>query len=295
MNHTSKPQKLLTGLAIGESPRWHDGRLWFANWTTPEIIAVDTKGKSEVVVHLGSNSFPVSIDWLPDGRLVVSGREGLFVQETDGSLKPYGDPTSLAGKGWNEIVVDGRGNTYINGATFDPTTAAFGPGHIALVTPDGRFRQVADDIRFPNGMAVTPDNSTLVIAESHGNKLTAFDIAADGGLFHRRVWADAGVDSPDGICFDAEGAIWYADVASSRCVRIQESGKVLQDVQVDRGCFACMLGGPDHKTLFILAAEWHGFNKMVGAPKTGQVLTVNVSSAGAGWPARTNKIKQSEE
>src|SRR5262249_39526796 len=141
-------------------------------------------------------------------------------------------------------------------------------------------------IAFPNGMAITPDNRTLIIAESHGRKLSAFDIAADGSLSNRRVWADLGTGVPDGICIDAENAVWYADVPNKRCVRVREGGEVLDTIEVDRGCFACMLGGPDRKTLFIVAAEWRGMEKIeeVARARTGRILAVEAQAAGAGWP-----------
>ncbi len=230
--------------------------------------------------------FRSRIDWLPDGRLlVVSGREGLLLrQEPDGSLATHADLSAID-HGFNEIVVDGRGNAYVNGGGFDLMAGeAFAPGIIALVTPDGCARQVADGIAFPNGMAVTGDNSTLIIAESYGRRLTAFDIAADGGLSNRRVWADLGDGYPDGICIDAEDAVWYADVPNMRCVRVGEGGDVLQTVNLDRGCFACMLGGPDGTTLFMMAAEWHGAAKMAEAEPTGQVLTIEAPWPHAGWP-----------
>lgn len=229
---------------------------------------------------------PYSIDWLPDGRLlVISGREGLLLrQEADGTLVTHADLRDLSKSPWNEIVVDGRGNIYVNGGGPTPAPGEhFGPGTIVLITPDGAVRQVAENIAFANGMAVAPDNKTLIVAESHANRLTAFDIAADGSLANRRVWAD--LDGyPDGICLDAEGAIWYADVPNKHCVRVLEGGEVLQTVAVDRGCFACMLGGTDRKTLFILAAEWRGFEHMVSDARTGQVLSVDAPAPGVGWP-----------
>ncbi len=276
---------LLTGLAVGESPRWHAGRLWFSNWGAQEIVAVDLDGRSEVAVRVPT-TIPFCIDWLPDGRLlVVSGREGLLLrQEPDGSLATHADLRGLSDRAWNEIVVDGRGNIYVNGAGFGVMAGEeFAPGIIAVVTPDGAVRQVAGDIAFPNGMAVTPDNSTLIIAESYGKRLTAFDIAAGGSLSNRRVWA-AVDDHPDGICLDADNTVWYADVGNKRCVRVREGGQVLQTVALDRGCFACMLGGPDRRTLFMLAAEWHGMEKMNGGSRTGQVLTVQAPAPGVGWP-----------
>ena len=154
---------------------------------------------------------------------------------------------------------------------------------IVLIAPDGAIRQVAEDIAFANGMAVTPDNKALIVAESHASRLTAFDIAADGGLANRRVWAD--LDGfPDGICLDAEGAAWYADVPNKHCVRVREGGEVLQIVTVDRGCFACMLGGTDRQTLFIVAAEWRGFEHMISDARTGQVLSTDAPAPGVGWP-----------
>jgi sugar lactone lactonase YvrE len=279
-------QILLTGLAFGESPRWHEGRLWFSNWGTQEVVAVDLEGRSEVAARVPT-SIPFCIDWLPDGRLlVVSGREGLVLrQEPDGALVTHADLRGPSDHAWNEIVVDGRGNAYVNGAGFGFMAGeAFAPGLIALVTPDGSVRQVAGGIAFPNGMAVTPDNSTLIVAESYGNRLTAFDIAADGSLANRRVWADAGDDHPDGICLDADNAVWYADVGNKHCVRVREGGQVLQTAALDRGCFACMLGGADRRTLFVMAAEWRGPEKMTGGSRTGRVLTVRAPAPGVGYP-----------
>ncbi len=277
---------LMTGLTIGESPRWHEGRLWLANWGAQEVLAVDPGSESEVVAQV-STTLPFSIDWLPDNRLlIVSGPERLLLRrEPDGSLVTHADLTGLSEFAWNEIVVDGRGNAYVNGPGFDLMGGgAPAPGLVALVTPDGSARRVGGGVKFPNGMAVTPDNSTLIVAESYGGRLTAFDIGADGGLSNQRVWAELGGGVPDGICIDAEGAVWYADVPNRRCVRVREGGEVLQTVEVDRGCFACMLGGADGRTLFIAAAEWRGPANMLDEPRTGQVLTVDVTVPGAGWP-----------
>jgi len=284
---STKANLIAERLAFGESPRWHDGRLWVCNWGTGEIVAVDADGNSEIALTVPA-VLPYSIDWLPDGRLlIVSGRDGLLLRhEPDGTLVTHADLRPLSKSPWNEIVVDGRGNIYVNGGGPAPAAGEhFGPGTIVLVTPDGTIRQVADNIAFANGMAVTPDNKTLIVAESHANRLTAFDIAADGSLANRRIWADLGNDFPDGICIDAEGAVWYADVPNRHCVRVREGGEVLETVNVDRGCFACMLGGPDGKTLFIVAAEWRGFEHMISDARTGQVLSVEAPAQGAGWPS----------
>jgi sugar lactone lactonase YvrE len=285
---------LLTGLVIGESPRWHEGRLWFAHWGTEEIVAVDLEGNAEVVVK-GVRATPPpglgwSIDWLPDGRLLVTG-EGLMRIEPDGSMVQHADLSGLGVDGFNEIVVDGRGNIYVNGGCdFDPGEGS-APGIIALVTVDGSVRQVAEGIAFPNGMAVTPDNSTLIIAESFAGRLTAFDIADDGGLSNRRAWAD-GV-GPDGICMDAEGAIWtgVGEMGDNLVGRVREGGEVLDQVRLDMPSFACMLGGEDGKTLFTLTADWRmseGFDENISrlteGPRTGQLLTAPAPAPGAGWP-----------
>ncbi len=177
----------------------------------------------------------------------------------------------------------GRGNAYLNNIGFDFPGGEFAPGIIALVTPDGSTRQVADGVAFPNGMVVTPDNSTLIVAESYGRKLTAFDIAADGSLSNQRVWADLDGGAPDGICLDAENAVWYADVPNKRCVRVREGGEVLQTIDFDRGCFACALGGTNKSTLCMIATEWHGTTSMADGARTGQVLTVEAPAPGVGW------------
>jgi sugar lactone lactonase YvrE len=277
-------QILMNGLAFPESPRWHDDRLWFSDWGAHEVIAVELDRRSEVIVRV--RSFPMCIDWLPDGRLlIVSASEGLLLRrERDGSLVAHADLSSLADFKWNDIVVDGRGNSYVNNTGFDFPGGEFAPGILALVTPEGFARQVADEVAFPNGMVVTPDNSTLIVAESYGNKLTAFDIAADGSLSNRRLWADLRGGVPDGICLDAENAIWYGDVPNKRCVRVREGGEVLQTIQLDRGCFACALGGADRRTLFLMANEWRGTANMVDGSRTGQVLTAEAPAPGVGWP-----------
>jgi sugar lactone lactonase YvrE len=280
---------VLDGLEIGESPRWHEGRLWFSNWGQQEIIAVDQIGNGEVMLRVPT-TIPFSIDWLPapDRRLlVVSGREGLLLrQEADGSLVTHAGLHFLSPYPWNEIVVDGRSNAYINNIGFDFPGGAVAPGIVALVTPGGHVRQVADGLMFPNGMAITLDNSTLIVAESYTSKLTAFDIAADGSLLNRREWADLNGGAPDGICLDAEGAVWYADVPNRCCVRVREGGEVLQRVDLDRGCFACMLGGPNGTTLFMLCAEWRGIEGLEIAAPAGQLvaLRTDVPAPRAGWP-----------
>jgi sugar lactone lactonase YvrE len=274
---------LLGGRGLVESPRWHGDRLYFSDWSAGEIVAVDMDGASQVVARVAS--LPLCIAWLPEDRLViVSSAEGrLLRREPDGALITH---AGLGRPGWNDVVADGRGNVYVNGAGFDPTVGeAFRPGVVFLAAADGSVRQVADDLAFPNGMAVTPDNATLIVADSYRHSLVGFDIGEDGGLSNRRVWADLGERVPDGICIDAELAVWYADVPNQRCVRVAEGGTVLQTVHLDRGGFACALGGPDGTTLFVTAARWQGMTEAeMVAPGTGQVLTTQVDVPGAGWP-----------
>jgi sugar lactone lactonase YvrE len=277
---------LLSGLGIPESPRWHEGRLWFSNWIDRQVVAVGLDGKPEVMLTRDPDSHPMgySIDWLPDGRLLVTG-DKLRRQEPDGSMVTHAEQPA------NEIVVDGRGNIYLNGADFNFVAGeAPRPGYIKLITPDGEQRQVAGDIQFPNGMVITPDDRTLIISESFAGRLTAFDIGADGSLSGRRVFADG--LGPDGICLDAEGAVWVSTAGFS-VARIAEGGEVVQRVELaeNRAPFALMLGGPDRRTLFIMTAEWRAadghvanLDRLTNGPRTGEILTLQVSVPGAGRP-----------
>jgi sugar lactone lactonase YvrE len=281
---------LLSDLGMCESPRWRDGRLWFSNWGTDEIGAVDLNGNSDVIGRGGGGS-GWATNWLPDGRMLITGAELIRV-EPDGSRVPHADLSPISPYGWSEITVDGRGNVYVNTINFD--FAEFNdmlaggktPGKIALVTHDGQVREVADDLAFPNGMVVTPDNATLIVAESFARRLTAFDITVDGSLSNRRVWANV---TGDGICIDAEGAVWCSDVGPDEagvCLRVREGGEVLDRIELDRPCYACMLGGEDGTTLFMIVAKWFGpdsIDELVQA-KTGQILTTRVAVPHAGWP-----------
>ncbi len=275
---------LVTGLAFGESPRWHNGRLWFSDFGAQEVWACDLEGKSQVIARVSGS--PMGLGFLPDGRLlIVSMRDGLLLRrEHDGRVVTHADLSHLSRYPWSDMVVDGRGNAYIGNLGFNFPDGEFAPGILVLVTTDGSARQVADGCAFPNGMAVTPDNSTLILAESYGHRLTAFDIDVSGNLSNRRVWADLRGGYPDGICLDAEHAIWYADVPAKRCVRVRQGGEILQTINLDRGCFACMLGGRDRGSLFLMAAEYPPTSWGPQAARTGQVLSVDAPAPGAGWP-----------
>ena len=272
---------LMEGIAFGESPRWHDGRLWFSDWGAHQVIALEPGGGHEVVVSVPS--FPMCIDFLPDGRLLVvdSARRQLLRREPDGSMVTHADLAPISDKPWNDIVVGADGNAYVNTIGFDFPGGEPAPGSIALAAPGGAVRLVAGDLAFPNGMAITADGATLVVAESYGNRLTAYDIAPDGDLGNRRVWADTGDDHPDGICVDAEGAIWYADVANRHCVRVREGGEVLATVKLDRGAFACALSRGDEPQLYVVGQEYGG---PPAAEPTGQVVVFPAPAPGAGKP-----------
>lgn len=281
------PKPVLSGLGLGESPRWHEGRLWFSDWPAHEIVTLAADGTRQVALTVAG--MPFCFDWDLQGRLLVICNDGgrrVLRQEPDGSLVTQADLASVLDKPWNEITVDGRGSAYVNSIGFELMQGEPpAPGVIALVTPEGHVRQVATALEFPNGMAVTPDNATLIVAESYAQRLTAYDIGPDGDLNNRRVWAE--VDGyPDGISLDAQGAVWCA--AMTGCLRIAEGGEVLQSIDLDRSAFACAVGGKDDDPqLFIMAAEWNGPDGFDSGPKTGQVLRV-AAPAPRSRPQRTD-------
>jgi sugar lactone lactonase YvrE len=282
---TKQTELLLDGLAYVESPRWHDDRLWFSHWGTEEIVAVDLDGKSEVVGR-GPAGMGWATEWLPDGRMLLTGPE-LLRREPDGTMVRHADLGAISGGGWAEIVVNANGNVYVNSINFDFMGGALpadAPGVAVLVTPDGSARRVADGIAFPNGMVITPDGSTLIMSESFTGRLLAFDIDADGGLANRRVWAD-GI-GPDGICLDAEGCIWTHDAQTRSAVRVREGGEIIERIPVEKDLFATMLGGPDGKTLFLMLAEWAGVEDVEAqiARRTGEIRIAHVDVPHAGRP-----------
>ena len=283
---------LVNGLGQLESPRWHEGRLWVADWTAGLIRAIDAAGHGEVVAE--HHSLPLCFDFLPDATLVLaSGPQRALLRMTpDGTFARYADLSALSRYPSNDIVIDGRGNTYVNNVNFDfvtrPVPGDIAPGFVALVTPDGQARVVAEDLAFPNGMAVTADNATLVVAESYRHQLTAFDIGSDGSLANRRVWAQVGGHSPDGICLDRDGAAWYADVGDRCCVRVAEGGRswvgcsstVARSPACSAGttgspCSSSPLTGPERSTLWTTPpgmAPWSALprpplGRMAGSPR----------------------------
>jgi sugar lactone lactonase YvrE len=258
-----------TRIRMGESPRWHDERFWMCDWLAGEVLAFSASGQREVVARV--EGLPFSIDWLPDGQLVCTSRAGMLA---GAPLAPYGS----IGQPFNEIVVDAHGNCWVDMPGSMPWEERK-PGIVGVVRADGSWEQVADDVWFPNGMAII-DDTTLVVAESHADRLTAWTIGADGSLSDRRVWAELGADeAPDGICVDGSGAIWYASVPQEHCVRVAEGGKVLETVAVDRGAFACTLGGHDGRTLYVVANRYGP-----DGASDGVVLTERVTVPRAGRP-----------
>lgn len=262
------PRVLLEGLAFPESPRWHGGALWLSDWAAHQVLRLGADGAPEVVAEVPS--FPMCVDHLPDGRLLVvdSANRRLLRREPDGTLVTHADLSQESEHPWNEVVVDGAGFAFVNGIGFDFPGGEPGPGLLVVVSPDGSVRRVADDLAFPNGMAITPFGE-LVVAESYGGRLTAFDIELDRSLTNRRTWADLGDAAPDGICVDAEGAIWFADVPHRRCVRVRQGGEVADVVELDRGAFSCALSD---SALYITANDW----PPADGERRGQVLVVDV-------------------
>ena len=274
------PRQLMDGILLGESPRWRDGKLWFADWVGQRLYTLTENGRSAVEAEIAS--LPFSIDWLADGTLLVVHAAAGEVQrrEADGRFTRLADLSHLSDYGSNEIVIDGRGNIYVNNINFDFPGGEFRPGFIALIALDGTARKVADGLAFPNGMTITPDGRTLICAESYNGNLTAFDIEPDGCLGNRRLWAKIDGQGADGICMDVEGCVWAS--SGPRCLRIREGGEVLEEVPLDRMAFACMLGGADGRTLFITANEWTG-SINVETP-TGRVFAARVDVPRAGYP-----------
>lgn len=259
---------LLDGLAFPESPRCHGGRVYVSDWGAGEVHAVRGDGSSEVVAR--GSAFPMCIDFLPDGRLLVVHGPDLLVQESDGTTSTYADLAPLSEHPYNDITVDRHGNVFVNNIGFDFPGGEPQPGFVAVVTPGGRVERVADGVMFPNGMAVIGDE--LVVAESYANRLTAFSIESDGTLGAGRTWADVGADYPDGICVDPEGRIWYADVAKSVCRLVEDGGHVVRTVELDRGAFSCAVADG---VLYVATNLWEGGPT---AGRHGQLVAVEVGS-----------------
>ena len=274
---------LLDGLVFPEGPRWHDGRLWFSDMHARRVMALGMDGRAEVIVEVPGS--PSGLGWLPDGRLlVVSMNDRRLLRLDPEGLNEVADLSGLAAFHCNDMVVDGAGRAYVGNFGFDLNQGQpFAPAEIVLVTPDGKARVVAADMAFPNGTVITPDGRTLIVGESFGARLTAFDIEPDGSLTGRRLWAQLESAVPDGICLDAEGAIWVASPLSAEVLRVRENGEVTRRIPVETQAFACMLGGPDRRTLFILTAG-SSHPDECRRNVNGRIEIVHVEVPGAGWP-----------
>jgi sugar lactone lactonase YvrE len=274
---------LLDGLAFPEGPRWHAGKLWFSDMHAGVVQTVDESGKAEVVIEVEND--PSGLGWLPDGRLlVVSMTDRRLLRLDPDGLAEVADLSGLASFHCNDMVVDAQGRAYVGNFGFDlHAKATLANAEIVLVTPDGHARVVADEMEFPNGSVITPDGSTLIVGETFGARLTAFDIAADGSLSGRRTWAQLDGIIPDGICLDAEGAIWMASPVGNGVFRIAEGGEVLEQIPLANQSYACMLGGPDGRTLHICTAESPNPEACI-AKRSGRIEIARVDVPHAGRP-----------
>jgi sugar lactone lactonase YvrE len=275
---------LLDGLTFPEAPRWHDGRLWFSDFYTQRVVAVDPAGRAETMLEVAQR--PSGLGWTPDGALlVVSMLDRRLLRVENGTTRVLADLSAVATGPCNDMVVDGRGRAYVGNFGYDrhkgepPRTTC-----LARVDPDGRVTRVAEDLFFPNGTVITPDGRTMIVGETQGHRLTAFDVAPDGTLGNRRVWAqfDDAV-FPDGICLDAEGAIWISDARGFALLRVREGGTIDGTVSTGtRYAFACMLGGADRQTLFACTST--GSGPAMADKRDGAIETVRVDVPGAGLP-----------
>jgi len=278
-----KTTVLLDGLVFGEGPRWHDGKLWFSDIQAHRVMTVDLEGKADTIIEVPGQ--PSGLGWLPNGRLlVVSMTDRRLLRLDPDGLAEVANLSELASYHCNDMVVDRWGRAYIGNSGFDwLAQQPFVPAEIVLVTPDGDARIVADDMAFPNGTVITPDGRTLIVAESYGRRLTAFDIEPDGSLTQRRIWAQFEKVVPDGICLDADGAIWVASPVSAEVIRVREGGEVTHRIKVSTQPTACMLGGLQRRTLFIMTAELRRSDE-AEAKASGRVEMVEVDIPGAGLP-----------
>jgi sugar lactone lactonase YvrE len=275
--------KLLGGLSFPEGPRWRDGRLWLSDFYQHQVMTVDMDGNSAVVASVPNQ--PSGLGWLPDGRLlVVSMLDRCLLRMEGDGLVQHADLSAIATGSCNDMVVDAQGRAYVGNFGFDrykgePQRLAT----LALVHPDGRVVPAADGLAFPNGTVISDDGAQLIIGETQANRLTAFRVADDGSLHDRRVFADLGENFPDGICLDAEGAVWVSDPRNNEVIRVLDGGEVTHRLSTgDLGAYACMLGGPERKTLFVLANSGSGLD--AAAKRDGCVLITQVDVAGAGLP-----------
>lgn len=275
-------QVLFEGGAFLEGPRWREGRLWFSDMHARRIMTVDLAGTPEVIGAVPNR--PSGLGWLPDGRLLaVSMLDRRLLRMEPTGLVEHADMSGFAEHECNDMVVDRMGRAYVGHFGFNHFDhGEFRPASILLVEPDGNVRIVADDLKFPNGTVIAEDGHTLIVAETYGRRLTAFDIESDGSLSGRRTWANLDM-APDGICLDADGCIWVASPTERAVVRVSEGGEISRRIDVERRAIACMLGGADRRLLFILTSETTQPEKAL-ATRSARIETARVQIPGAGLP-----------
>ncbi len=274
---------VLDNLCFGEGPRWHEGRLYYSDMHAHTVNALDLDGRNQVITEVAAN--PSGLGWLPDGRmLIVSMMDRKLLRLENGALKVHADLSALASSHCNDMVVDGAGRAYVGNFGYD-----FFKGEtqknaeLVMVDPGGAARVVAPDLGFPNGTVIPPDGKTLIVGESMAHRLTEFDVAADGSLSNRRVWAELGDSMPDGIALDAEGAIWVASPFSHELLRVKRGGEVAERIKREQMPIACALGGADRRTLFVLTSETVQPEES-RQKRSARIETTPVETPGAGWP-----------
>jgi len=289
----SDAKVLATGLYFGEGPRWHAGRLWFSDFYDHAVKSVDASGN--VRTELTIDDHPSGLGWLPDGRLlVVSMNKRQVLRMDPDAVRVHADLSGVAAHRTNDMVVDAAGRAYVGNFGFrlddelksrgvEGVLADHPVANLARVDPDGSVHVAAPDMHFPNGSVITPDGRTLIVAETLALRLTAFDIAADGSLSNRRVWAPVGMRAPDGICLDAAGNVWIANAIAPECVLVAPGGEIVATVSTDQPCFACMLGGEDGRTLFMMTAP-SSLAEIASASRQGRIMTAIVQVPRAGRP-----------
>lgn len=278
-----KLEPLLTGLSFGEGPRWRDGKLWFSDFYVHQVRTVDESGKAETIVEVPKQ--PSGLGWRSDGTmLIVSMLDRRLMRFAGGKLSVEAELGALATGHCNDMIVDGKGRAYVGNFGFDRHGGeAQRTTCLIRVDPDGSVHKAADDLLFPNGTVITPDGKTMIVGETFAHRLTAFDVAADGTLSNRRIWATIEGCFPDGICLDAEGAIWVSDPFGRRVLRVLEGGKITHSLDLaPRGAYACMLGGSDRRTLFVVTNSKSG--PTTAKTLDGRIETMRVDVPGAGLP-----------
>lgn len=285
---------LAEGIYFGEGPRWHDGRLWFSDFYAHAVKSASLAG--DVRTEFEIDDRPSGLGWLPDGSMLIVSmtKRQVLRRAADGAITVHADLSALAAFHCNDMVVDAQGRAYVGNFGFDldaeitargiaEVLADHATAKLACIAPDGSISVAAGDMHFPNGPVITPDGKTLIVGETLGAVLTAFDIAGDGTLSNRRVWASTAPRVPDGICLDAAGAIWVANPIAPECVRFAKGGEVLEVIDTGQPCYACMLGGDDGRTLFMLTAKSSIAHEAAAEP-TGKLLIATVEHPRAGWP-----------